>query len=231
MQYFENPEHMPLAQVKDDIDRIFANIDYAGLLYLFGGESFLYGKLPDVIDYAKKYKGQYGRQAIITNGTVVPAKAVLEAMRDAGTLIEVSDYGDRSRNLIKLTESLSAYGIPFVVNKIKWYDYQQLVNGSARDAKTVFENCKENCICVRAGKLYRCPFLVHGDSLRAFPRDKRNYIAIDREGQSKDGLRDYLLGECAPPGCAFCSGYDVGHMAGVPTAIQAAKPLPYQRYF
>jgi organic radical activating enzyme len=230
MQYFENPKHMPLARVKDDTDRLFANADYVRSLYLFGGESFLYKDLPAAMYYAERHKKQYGRQAFITNGTVVPNEETMLALRDTEALVNISDYGEHSKNMGKLTKRLTEYGVPFLVNAVKWYDYQQVTDGCGRDARAVFASCKETCVSIRAGKLYRCPFLVHGDTLRVFPHDEGNYVALDREGKSKAALRDYLRGENAPPGCAFCSGYDVGHMEKIPAAVQAARPLPYQKY-
>jgi hypothetical protein len=230
MQYFRNPVHMPLPQVKDDIDRVFANVDYVHELFLFGGESFLYKDLPEVMRYAMQYRAQYGRQMIITNGTVAPNEKVLAAMRDAEVLVTVSNYGKHSKNLGRLTEKLKEYGIPFLVWKPIWYEYQQLTDCENRDAQTVFDTCGEECVSIRAGKMYRCPFLLHGETLKAFPYDAGNCVVADRTGESKNAIAAYLKNKSAPPGCAFCSGYDVGNTEKAPVAEQAAEPVPYRIY-
>jgi hypothetical protein len=78
------------------------------------------------------------------------------------------------------------------------------------------------------GKLYRCAFLAHGESLRAFPYNREN--GFDLTGDfTASGFKEYLNRESAYPGCRWCSG-DPTEKEYIPIAVQADGPLEYKIY-
>jgi glycosyltransferase involved in cell wall biosynthesis len=234
MQYFTKPLHMSLEQVQRDIDLIFSKVDWIHNFYIFGGEAFLYKQLSQVIEYAAKYEKRYSSLRTTTNGTIVPSDSTFQSMKKNEMFVEVSDYGEYSRKINELIEKLELYQIPYHRASIKWFEYQQLVSNEGRNAKEVFSKCKEKCATLRNGLLYRCPFLVHAETLRAIPYSKHNHIDISRADVKKSDIADYMAEPDShlhpPPGCAYCSGYDVGNMQEVPIAEQVKLPLPYRKY-
>jgi organic radical activating enzyme len=233
MQYYINPKHMDLSQIYNDIDLIFSKTDWIREFYLSGGEVFLFQQLSEVMEYLSKYRNSYGILSIITNGTVVPDDRTLQSIKRHDMLINISDYGKSSRKIDELVSKLECYQIPHQRYFVKWYDYQQL--RANRNAQNVFSKCKENCATLRDGLLYRCPFLAHAEALCAVPYSKNNSIDISCKRTKKTDIAEYLAPSVnrttlPPPGCDYCSGYDVGNMQAIPTAEQVNMPLPYIRY-
>jgi organic radical activating enzyme len=235
MQYFTNPQHMNLEQIYRDIDILFSKVDWIRDFFVFGGEAFLHKQLPEILEYAAKYRRQFGLLIAITNGTVVPNDSTLQVMKEQEMFVSISDYGSRSHKIDKLIERLEQYQIPFHRMNVKWFEYQQLVNGDTGDAQSVFSACKENCVSLRNGLLYRCPFLVHAEALNAIPHSEHNHIDISHSEVSKVDIAEHLAHPLnralpPPPGCAYCSGYDKGNMKEIPVAEQTDTPLPYITY-
>ena len=234
IQYFKNPQDMDLDQVYRDIDLIFAKADWISKLHLFGGESFLYKRLAQALDYTAKYKSKFGKLYAITNGTILPNEETLDAMKRNQLHVVISDYNALSKNLNNLAEKLSAYDIRYITTNPVWFAGQQLVDGRGRDAKEVFNRCTMKCTMLQNGLLYRCPFLAHSARLNAVPYSKHNYIDISKEETQKIDIKNYLSmpdnpNTVTPPGCAYCSGYE-HNMPIVPVAEQAGFPLPYKVY-
>ena len=235
MQYFINPQNMSLEQVYRDIDLIFSKVDWIRNFYIFGGEAFLYKQLSQVMEYTSQYKKQFGILGTFTNGTIVPPDDMLLSIKENEMLVTVSDYREYSNKINELINKFEIYQIPYQRGNVKWFDYKQLVRGENRDAEKIFSKCKANCATLRNGLLYRCPFLVNAETLRAVPYSEYNHIDISLDEINKSDIADYLAkpvnySRTIPPGCAYCSGYNVGNMREIPVAEQAKAPLPYTKY-
>jgi|GEM_PF-3147783 len=236
MQYFTNPQHMNLEQIYRDIDLLFSKADWVRSFFIFGGEAFLYKEFQKVMSYLTRFKKQIGGLCVTTNGTIVPSDDTLHAMRECGMSVGISDYGKHSLRIDDLVNKLEVYQIPHSRLNFKWYNYQQLLSpNDNRDAQIVFSTCKERCVSLRNGLLYRCPFLVHAETLQAIPYNTENHIDISLNSVTKADIIKYLAAPekhttTPPPGCAYCSGYDIGNMREVPVAEQVEKPLPYIKY-
>ena len=85
----------PLEEVKADLDLFFAHIDYIGLLLISGGEPLLYPHLAECMRYImERYSSKIYSLETVTNGTVTPPSAFLEALRELDIKITVDDYRD-----------------------------------------------------------------------------------------------------------------------------------------
>jgi organic radical activating enzyme len=228
MQYYAAPRHMSFAQICEDIDILMSKVDFIRYPRLFGGEAFMHEDLGKAIKHMMHYKEQYGRLNTTTNGTIIPSEDTLSAMKDAGMVVNISDYGRLSRNMDELKNAFDKYRIPYVVNKMAWYAYQQLMDGTKRDAQKIFNACRANCFTMRNGRLYHCPFLAHGETLKAFPCNERNHLAIHNNAITKMEVRHFIESAKAAPGCAWCSGYDMGNL--IPVAKQIIRPLRYSMF-
>jgi hypothetical protein len=79
------------------------------------------------------------------------------------------------------------------------------------------------------GKLYYCQVAAHGDALRGFPSDKRNYVNLFDEKLTKADIRQYMYRSTTIPACRYCTGWAIDAVE-VPIAEQLNAPLEYQRY-
>ena len=234
-QYYAKPQHMSMEQVRNDADLLFSFIDWISDFYIFGGEVFLFNNFVETLDYVAQYKRKYGQIAVITNGTIIPTERMLQSMNMHAMFVTISDYGVYSRQLGALISKLETYQIPYSLARPKWYDYTQLVDGEKRDPEMTFSKCKHNCTTLRNGYLYRCPFLANAEALSAFPYSEYNHINIRNGDLTKADISELLAKPInytrkIPPGCAYCSGYDVGNMQCIPIAEQTSNPLPYKIY-
>jgi hypothetical protein len=229
MQYYDRPQDMDPKQLCRDIDLIAEKTDYIRNLRVFGGEPLLYGHLPEILAHAQQHKGCYGFLSTTTNGTVLPSESMIQAMKEADLFVNVSDYGELSRNIGRLADLFDRHGVGYSINKVRWQECQQLVSDTPLDAQAVFDGCNAICMTLRDGFLYRCPFLAHGKTLGMFPPDARNHIEIKDAGIGREEIRRFKDSKTAPPGCAYCSG-NSGIAAPLPVAEQADRPLPYRRH-
>jgi len=232
LQYYSHPQHINIQQVIRDIDLLMEHVDFIHTLSLIGGETLMVKEIPEILSHIQKYKKKYFYLSITTSGTIVPSEQTLSAMRKANVFVSISDYGDKSAKLNMLVAEFKKYKITYFIPKKDWRYIQQVVNDQNRkieEINRVFQECPTNCNSLLNGKLYLCPFLAHGDSLKIFPVDRRNYIALTDKSITKEDIREWQLRENTPPGCRYCSG-NSPDLPLIPTAEQVAQALPYHKF-
>lgn len=234
MQYYEKPQDSQLDTTIAALDRFMAHIDDIHEFRLIGGEPLMYKKLPAVIKHLSTYKN-CKHITIFTNGTINPKGEMLEAVKNPRVELIISDYGDLSKNVKPLVESMKAEGVPIIVyNQNSWQDCAKIepIERTQDQLEEVFGNCCVNdTINLLHGKLYTCPFSAHTDNLKAVPHHAEDFIDLmnsESEGL-KERIRTLTYGRKSISACGFCKGRDY-NSGTVEVALQTKTVLPYTKY-
>lgn len=109
-----------------------------------GGEPLLDRDLPERIRLHAK-NPRIAFLTLATNGTILPSDEVMEAMRDAGLMLRISDYGALSKRKLLLMEKAEAFSVPCdIYHRSKfWVSYGKLEERGRTPAenRAVSENC------------------------------------------------------------------------------------------
>ncbi len=206
-----------------DLDRTLEIVDSIKLLEVCGGETFLYRDLIPFLEKAKTYSRIF-HICVITNGTIIPEEAVLDAMRESNISIKISDYGNISDQKTALEEICRKKDIPCFVQDCSWFDLspKEDLHYSEAELQELFDNCniKNNCIRNWDGIIYRCGFqrvweglLPELDSVHKDGVDLKDRTD-DRELKKK--LIEYLSASVPFEICRYCRG----NTKPVPRAVQ-----------
>jgi hypothetical protein len=234
MQYCKAPQDYSFEITEKAFDILYRNVDFISLINVVGGEPFLYPNLAHVMNFLATRRDKIAEVTIITNGTIVPTREVLAAIKNAGAMVYISNYGELSRNKDALAASCSEYGINCLVNTdFEWWEIQQLrdMPSSAHASRKVFQKCVNRCCTLIEGRYFKCSFLATATHLLAVPYDSTNYINVLDPNFSKKTLIDFIESTFAPSGCQYCSGAPADlQLKKIPVAEQTNKPLPYTKY-
>ena len=121
MQYYEKPQMAEYELLTSSTDTILNNVDYVYEWRILGGEPFIFRNLAKYLLHLKKHSN-YGNIIIYTNGTIVPNKELIYAIKESKSIVDISNYGSHSRKLEELTICLKENEIPFACKEPEWTD-------------------------------------------------------------------------------------------------------------
>jgi hypothetical protein len=109
--------HYDTQKMMSGIHKFFEAMGEVRLFTLSGGEPFLNPDIDKIILCGFSHINQIEKFEIITNGTVVPGKVVLELLQKSDKVdLMIDNYGDQlSDKVLELTGVLSEYGIKYRV--------------------------------------------------------------------------------------------------------------------
>ena len=112
--------------------------------------------------------------------------------------MEITNYGQPSRNHQKLLELANNEGIKFSsFNCNIWQDCGTITQNSKKsidDIKHRFNNCcNSDLVTLLHGKLYRCPFSANGANLRAFNEDTKSVIDLTETEVDGNILKNKIM--------------------------------------
>jgi hypothetical protein len=159
------PEHPSLDELKQWFDSYFGIADFTLKLTLSGGEPLLREDLPDLVEYILKYKSQFGRMRINTNGTIIPSDRLIKALAtyregdcmQAEVLIDNYPSSEQAESAAK---KLAVHSIPYILRDYRtagdywfngWVDY-----GDFKEKKEKDSDCGHYSVYLRRGRLYVC---------------------------------------------------------------------------
>ncbi|OGO81129.1 MAG: hypothetical protein A2Y21_07235 [Clostridiales bacterium GWC2_40_7] len=239
MQYYKKPEDCDINQLLQSIDAFCAVVDEVNECRVIGGEPLMNKEfhliVKRLIDEPKVKK-----IIIYTNGTIIPNEKQMMSLRNKKVLVFITDYGLLSRNLSGFLQVLEKNDISFFVRKATgWTNCSTIMrhNRSADRLREIYKDCcAKNLVTLSNGKLYRCPFTANAARLSAVPDYKDDYVDLFEEPlddvnihEVKNKVREYLLNKEYLETCDYCNGRSLADPE-IPPAIQASKPLEYQRY-
>lgn len=239
MQYYADPKNCDLDMLFRSIDVFFTVVDEVIEFRLLGGEAFIHKEWPTVVRRLTN-EPKVGRIVIYTNGTIVPKETDISVLKKERMLVSITDYGPLSRKSEQLKALLRKYEIPFlVIQTPEWLDCAK-IQRNGRDVnrlKEIYgECCAKNLVTLSDGKLFRCPYAANAARLSAVPDRESDYVDLfqvpldaSSVGETKRRVREYLLSKHYLETCDYCNGRPLSGRE-VPPAVQADRPMPYQKY-
>jgi organic radical activating enzyme len=231
MQYYLKPKGTELSVLFESIEKIVQSVDWVYEFRVLGGEPFMVKNLFEVINKLISVTN-FGKIIIYTNGTIVPKNKNLECLKNNKVHIDISNYGEHSRNIDKLKEVFDDENINYSSKVPIWTDSGRILPFQQRtEPETIelFDNCCTNEVyTLLHGKLYRCPFSANADNLKAIPHNEKDFIDItnyDNNDELRNKLDDFQKKIKYLSACSFCKGRDY-NTPKVEVAIQTKAPLP-----
>ena len=223
--YYKKRYHPTLEHIKKEIDSYFDLIDYTMKFDVTGGEPTMRKDLPEIMRYLIKYKEQFGRVRIVTIGTILFNKQLIDSLllfgKQADVLID--DYGSSlSINAKQNSELLTKYNIIHILRKQSdtshfggWVDFGDLtLLHTEEEAKVLYRKCTIAqqigfAFRMRGGLFSPCAMTMQCIELGAHEGNPNDYIDLFDNTMSKLQQRkkiqrifeaDYLSA------CMFCNG-------------------------
>lgn len=239
MQYYEKPVDCDLNMLMKSMDAFFTVIDEVMDFRIIGGDAFMNRDWPLIVSKLKD-EPKAKRIILYTNGTIVPDDRSLKVLGDSRTLVIMTDYGEISRNLLKLKNKLESFGIAYhILNVTEWLDCARISphQRTEEQNRQIYKICcAKNMVTLSDGKLFRCPYSANASRLAAVPDCQNDYVDLFVEPlngaglyETKTKVRNYILHKEYLEICDFCSGRPLSGKEVAP-AVQIQKPLPYKKY-
>lgn len=195
------PQNMPFPDMTVDeekkiLDAAFHVVDHIKVLHLTGGgEPFLHTKLPELVEGAMEYSGQFDCLMLFTNCTVPISEHLMETLvkYKEKLLVQVSQYGLFPEREQKILQSLLDNGVR--CKTVKYYGEEQDFGGwvdfgswssqgnSPENLTKRFRGCAVTSAMhgnwrTRDGKVHWCSRSQRGMELGLIPDEPEDYVDL-----------------------------------------------------
>jgi hypothetical protein len=222
--YYKHKYYPRLDFIKREIDALFTVADSINYFSVEGGEIFLRPDLAQILAHIANYKLRIGVEVpVITNGTILPSKDVIDAAKLLGDKIRfiVDDYGKLSPNAHKMWEIFRAEGVRCDVRN---YDNDAYCGGwidlygdyfekhSVAEADCLFSKCAyaqklKGVLEIIGGLIYFCP-VSRVFSERGLAKNES--VDFLSDNIDVEAVRSKILdwfGSKSLSACRFCNGF------------------------
>ncbi|SET93898.1 radical SAM protein [Lacrimispora sphenoides] len=223
--YFEKRYHPTLDEIYKSLDQYFRLVTFTEKVDVSGGEPLTRNDLSDIMRRLLRYKDQFGRVRILTNGTLVPSDelcAVLKQFKDQADVL-IDDYGSISPNATAAKQKLKEYGIDFILRPQNekelhfggWIDYGDLsLKNTPEEAEKLFKKCAINAkiglaIRIRDGKLTPCMVTDQLNGLKGVQTPSEEVVDLfDEELSDKEKRKKiiHFFQMSYFDACRYCNG-------------------------
>lgn len=232
MQYYVDPKDSDLEELFSSIDRLMKSVDSIYEFRVLGGEPFMNKEIHKIINRLVSYQ-MISYVTIYTNATILPKDENLLCLKNEKVRLDITNYGELSRNHDKLIETLKANNISYTTFiPDSWTDSGTIKYRERTKDELVhmFKNCCVNdYFTLLNGKLYRCPFAANAINLNAIPFDADEVIDISDESKDIETLKkeinhlynnkEYISS------CKYCGGRDYT-TPRIKAGVQTKQPIP-----
>tara|TARA_X000000368_G_scaffold388896_1_gene350771 strand:+ start:1993 stop:3225 length:1233 start_codon:yes stop_codon:yes gene_type:complete len=242
MQYYKDPTNTDYEKIISSLKIIHENVDTISEYRVIGGEPLMNKNWANIVNNISEYDSD-AKIFIYTNATIAPKDNQLESFKNKNINFIITDYGDLSKNINKMVESLEKYNISFKREPANdWIDCSNIKHHKrpANELKEVFKQCCVKYLYTLLNqKLYRCPFIANAANLNAIPDNPANYVDLfSAKNDINHQIRRLVKVAKFFPGCDFCDGrpYDPTSKLGydgrgmIPAGEQVKNPIPYKSY-
>ena len=211
IQYYDQGEFLDYKKLINDIYRLCQIVKGIEMLRILGGEPLLHPYLKEILLGILKNDNVKNIQ-IVTNGTMLFSEDMLAVLGDERVSVDISYYGENSKNYDNLIEQLRNNGIKFYANKnLEWTPQGDISyrNRSQKELERILKICKSDCISILDGNIHLCPRSSSGHDLKIFKADKHDYVNL-REYRTKRQLKKdlfHLLNRKSIVACNYCDYY------------------------
>jgi hypothetical protein len=175
--YQKRPINFDVENIKQDIDGFFEIFNKCNHFDIEGGETLLHPDIPEIVAHSLKHRDKFKYVALLTNGTIVPQKALLDVCKDNPVFFIIDDYGDKlSNKKAEVIDALEKYGLNYRVDTYHsdsqycggWIDMGDFSykNYSEEELMKRFKNCRatQGIPYIKEGKIFSCTIAAPGIS-------------------------------------------------------------------
>lgn len=220
-----------LEEIERSIDRYFKIVPHVKMVTISGGEPLLFPQLAEVIRYIKKYEARADGIRMVTNGTIIPERKILDAMKEVGEkfYIIADDYGAKnSKKITELDRILTENQIRHIIRNYTetdtycggWIDCGDLTKKrhTAEEAVRLYEACVSGCYLVSHGKMWSCA-VSHWRYQLGLDYDKSEYVDLLDDSlliqEQKEKLSTLYHKKCLTA-CTYCNGFSADSERFIP---------------
>jgi organic radical activating enzyme len=221
MQHYTEHNDISPEDIISDVDKVLDALDECVCLDIIGGEPFSYKGLDRILEHFLA-SPKIAQVEMITNGTLLPNKDLLDVLKHQKIHIKISDYGNLEK-LFSLIDVLENSHINVeVLSNIKWIK-SDLINKdrSTNVLKKQYSKCSSAIYCktIFNGCMYPCPRAAHLYDLGyAQAKSGNDRMPItDNRSEMRKMLKNFLTMEFTNA-CNYC---DVG--TDDPTIVMPAE--------
>ena len=235
MQYYSKPVDEDFKILTNSLEKFINSVDYINEIRIIGGEPLIYKKIDQVLKQLLSFDN-YGKIHIYTNGTIILKEDKMKVFCNEKVLFRISDYGEYSRHVKRLEESLKKLKVAYFTERItRWQDCAKIEYHERTENLTrhIFGNCCVNqCITLLHGKIYLCPFAAHAENLHAIPKNSEDSITLANysTNELKELIYNLYFKKEKLEACNYCNGRDT-NVASVTAAVQSKEVLKLQELY
>lgn len=224
--YYAERYHPSLESLKKEADKYFELVDYTQKFDISGGEPLLRGDLPDFLAYLLRYKRQFGRLRIVTNGTLLPSAGLIDVVTEYGRQADVliDHYGDDlSKNAVRAAKAFEENGIMHILRPQHkealhfggWVDFGDLKEKhSPEAAKGLFAKCAVSSkigfgFRIKGGVMSPCAVAIQCAEFGVIEDDPEKYVDLFDETVSVKAKQNKMIKLFNAPSftaCMYCKG-------------------------
>lgn len=223
-------KHIPLQQIKDEIDAVFQIYDFIEDVTISGGEPLLHPNLSEIIEHCMEYKKQFNVLRVFSNGTIIPQQELIDQIRQYNGRLQfvVDDYGPQNSTKVGDIDLLfKNCNLPLRVNCYwgdnqhcgGWVDYgspEVSRNYSSKDLVAMYKNChvaQYKCIGVFNRKMVNCCWAIFGRELGFMPfsMEGQNQLLDILDSQTTLEEKKKIASAFGTQplwACQYCNGFD-----------------------
>ncbi len=235
--YMETHENYDTNEILTDINNVLDGLGHVRIIDFYGGEPLLHPDLARMIR-ALRHENRIDRISIITNGTIVPDRDVLQAMHEEPRfMFRISDYGKISEKVDIIIELLEQYEIQYEITNYAYWDRGTRIESRKDTEEQLIKKFKcctaSNVLHVNNKKGYLCCAGSGGCNIGLFPESKSNYIDLRDTENLSERLKYFITrpsrGEYLDA-CKYCSGmHCIQFEEKVPVAVQVKELLKFPK--
>ena len=191
-------------EFKRDLDLLMSNFDYIYRLQIHGGEPMLHPEIAKIMAYVLQYKEKIRIAVIVTNGTNLPSRELLDVISKNKVAIIASPYRFNKTMLEKLRTTCAENQVLYTqFGERYWFKFDPPVKEtySIDELRTKYWTCPNNGFpAYKNGRLYVCArvanILDYKDNL---VDDGVNLNTRSTNNAMKFLMRDYSVN------CKYCN--------------------------
>lgn len=166
MPYYKKPKHYDIRSIEEDFDEFFRMVDYVNLVSIIGGEPLLHPNVSELLEYlGRNYRKKIGKIQLITNGSIVPKRKLLEVILKYNVEIRISDYTTTvsyEKKLDEVRRTFKEFGITYLEFKqTEWIDFgypegKVDMGQTPEEIRSHMKKCQGVCWWLADKKVYFC---------------------------------------------------------------------------
>ncbi len=240
MPYYKETKAYSCEMLCKDADMFFTLVDYVTSFVIIGGEPLIYKNLCSYLEYlGNRYGSRIANIQLITNGSILPSKELLNIVQKYNIEIRISDYTltmPYESRLKKFVDMLENNQIKYIVFKQEeWLDFgfphEKISMGETKEElREHMLNCHGMCHWLHNGKYYYCSSAWSANECGIFELQEGDYLRLDElvktPLEGKEALLKFHIGELQHGYmslCKYCRGFGDANNKTVKAGIQIKR--------